>query len=127
MTRPPRILVVDDGHDAADSLCMVLRMFGADSAVVYDGQSALDSIRESKPDIVLLDLSMPGMDGYTVAKHVRTNPDCDDVRLIALTGWGSEEERLRSEAAGFTDHWVKPVPAAILRKLVSTELEKNAP
>ncbi|MEP6765177.1 MAG: response regulator [Gemmatimonadaceae bacterium] len=127
MTKPPRILVVDDGHDAADSLCMVLRMFGADSNVVYDGQSALDSIRNSKPDIVLLDLSMPGMDGYTVAKNVRANPECDDVRLIALTGWGTEEERVRSEAAGFTDHWVKPVPAATLRKLVSTELEKNAP
>ena len=126
MNKPPRILVVDDGHDAADSLCMVLRMFGADSSVVYDGQAAIDFIAESKPDIVLLDLSMPGMDGYEVAQQVRTNPACDDVRLIALTGWGTDEERMRSEAAGFSEHWVKPVPAAILRKLVSTELEKNA-
>ena len=126
MTKPPRILVVDDGRDAADSLCMVLRMFGAESSVVYDGQAALDSIRNAIPDIVLLDLSMPGMDGYEVAQHVRTNPDCDQVRLIALTGWGTDEERLRSEAAGFSDHWVKPVSAAMLRKLVSTELERNA-
>ena len=101
-------------------------MFGADSSVVYDGQSALNSIRDTKPDIVLLDLSMPGMDGYEVAEQVRTNPACDDVRLIALTGWGTDEERIRSVAAGFSDHWVKPVPAATLRKFVAAELERNA-
>ena len=126
MTRPPRILVVDDGHDAADSLCMVLRMFGADSDVVYDGESALKAVAEKRPDIVLLDLSMPGMDGYEVAQYVRVNPEYDSIRLIALTGWGTDEERMRSEAAGFSEHWVKPVPATTLRQLVSTELERNA-
>lgn len=126
MTKPPRILVVDDGHDAADSLCMVLRMFGADAEVVYDGESALKAIEAKLPNIVLLDLSMPGMDGYQVAERVRINPGYDSVRLIALTGWGTDEERIRSEAAGFSEHWVKPVPATTLRQLVSTELERNA-
>lgn len=126
MTKPPRILVVDDGHDAADSLCMVLRMFGADAEVVYDGESALKAIEAQLPNIVLLDLSMPGMDGYQVAERVRINPGYDSVRLIALTGWGTDEERIRSEAAGFSEHWVKPVPATTLRQLVSTELERNA-
>jgi CheY-like chemotaxis protein len=124
--RAPRILVVDDGHDAADSLGMVLRMFGAESIVVYDGESALEAIRLSTPDIVLLDLTMPGMDGYEVAQRIRVQPEYDSIRLIALTGWGTDEERLRSEAAGFSEHWVKPVPAATLRTLVSNALEKNA-
>lgn len=105
---------------------MVLRMFGAESDVVYDGESALKSIETNRPDIVLLDLTMPGMDGYEVAQRVRINPDYDSVRLIALTGWGTDEERIRSEAAGFSEHWVKPVPATTLRQLVSTELERNS-
>lgn len=105
---------------------MVLRMFGADAEVVYDGESALKAIEAKLPNIVLLDLSMPGMDGYQVAERVRINPGYDSVRLIALTGWGTDEERIRSEAAGFSEHWVKPVPATTLRQLVSTELERNA-
>lgn len=125
MTKPPRILVVDDGHDAADSLCMVLRMFGAESDVVYDGEAALKAIESTRPDIVLLDLTMPGMDGYEVAQRVRVNPEFDNVRLIALTGWGTDEERMRSEAAGFSEHWVKPVPATTLRQLVMAASERT--
>ena len=125
-TKAPRILVVDDGHDAADSLGMVLRMFGADSSVVYDGESALEAIRTNPPDIVLLDLTMPGMDGYEVAQRIRIQPEFDNVRLIALTGWGNDEERRRSEAAGFSEHWVKPVPAATLRSLVKNTIGKSA-
>ena len=124
--KPPRILVVDDGHDAADSLCMVLRMFGADADVVYDGEAALLAMEAKRPDIVLLDLSMPGMDGYEVAQRLRVNPEYDLVRLIALTGWGTDEDRIRSEAAGFSEHWVKPVAATTLKQLVSAELERNA-
>lgn len=105
---------------------MVLRMFGADADVVYDGEAALEAIEFKRPDIVLLDLTMPGMDGYEVAQRVRVNPEYDNVRLIALTGWGTDEERMRSEAAGFSEHWVKPVPATTLKQLVSTELERNA-
>lgn len=125
-TKAPRILVVDDGHDAADSLGMVLRMFGAESSVVYDGEAALEAMRTVEPEIVLLDLTMPGMDGYEVAQRIRIQPEYDNVRLIALTGWGTDEERRRSEAAGFSEHWVKPVPAATLRNLVTNAIARSA-
>jgi PAS domain S-box-containing protein len=119
MSMPPHnILVVDDSRDGADSLGMVLKMMGAEPRVVYDGPSALAAIREHPPATVLLDIGMPGMDGYEVAAEIRKNPACAKTRMIALTGWGSEEERRRSREAGFDDHWVKPVDPAKLRELL---------
>jgi two-component system CheB/CheR fusion protein len=119
MAMPPHnILVVDDSRDGADSLGMVLKMMGAEPRVVYDGPSALAAIREQAPATVLLDIGMPGMDGYEVAAEIRKNPACAKTRMIALTGWGSEEERRRSREAGFDDHWVKPVDPAKLRELL---------
>jgi CheY-like chemotaxis protein len=115
---PQRILVVDDSRDGADSLGMVLKMLGAEAEVVYDGPSAIAAIRANPPATVLLDIGMPGMDGYEVAAEIRSDPSFSDVRLIALTGWGSEEERRRSREAGFNDHWVKPVDPARLRVLL---------
>lgn len=115
---PQRILVVDDSKDGADSLGMVLKMMGAEAEVVYDGPSAIAAIRARRPATVLLDIGMPGMDGYEVAAEIRKDPAMSDLRLIALTGWGSEEERRRSHEAGFNDHWVKPVDPAKLRVLL---------
>jgi PAS domain S-box-containing protein len=115
---PHNILVVDDSRDGADSLGMVLKMMGAEPRVVYDGPSALAAIRDQLPATVLLDIGMPGMDGYEVAAEIRKNPACAKMRMIALTGWGSEEERRRSREAGFDDHWVKPVDPAKLRELL---------
>jgi PAS domain S-box-containing protein len=121
MSTPPHtILVVDDSKDGADSLGMVLRMMGAEPRVVYDGPSALAAIRDQPPATVLLDIGMPGMDGYEVAAEIRKDPACSRTRMIALTGWGSEEERRRSREAGFDDHWVKPVDPAKLRELLGT-------
>jgi CheY-like chemotaxis protein len=120
---PGRILVVDDSKDGADSLAMVLKMLGADSDVAYDGPSALEAIRANRPAVVLLDIGMPGMDGYEVAARIRADPACRDVRLVALTGWGSEEERRRSREAGFDDHWVKPVDPARLRELFAPKTD----
>jgi CheY-like chemotaxis protein len=117
---PHNILVVDDSRDGADSLGMVLRMMGAEPRVVYDGPSALAAIRDHPPSTVLLDIGMPGMDGYEVAAAIRKDPACAHLRMIALTGWGSEEERRRSREAGFDDHWVKPVDPAKLRELLGT-------
>jgi PAS domain S-box-containing protein len=120
---PHDILVVDDSRDGADSLGMVLRMMGAEPRVVYDGPSALAAIREHPPATVLLDIGMPGMDGYEVAAEIRKDPACAKMRMIALTGWGSEEERRRSREAGFDDHWVKPVDPAKLRELLGARTE----
>jgi PAS domain S-box-containing protein len=121
MSMPPHnILVVDDSKDGADSLGMVLKMMGAEPRVVYDGPSALAAIRDHRPTTVLLDIGMPGMDGYEVAAEIRKDPACSQLRMIALTGWGSEEERRRSREAGFDDHWVKPVDPAKLRELLGT-------
>jgi PAS domain S-box-containing protein len=104
-----RILVVDDNRDAADSLAMLLRFSGADVHVAYDGASALEAIRMCRPSVVFLDLGMPGMDGYEVARRVRQNPHSAKTMLIALTGWGQESNRRSSEEAGFNHHLVKPV------------------
>ena len=123
---PHNILVVDDSKDGADSLGMVLKMMGAEPRVVYDGPSALAAIRDQPPATVLLDIGLPGMDGYEVAAAIRKDPACSRTRMIALTGWGSEEERRRSREAGFDDHWVKPVDPAKLRELLATPPQPGA-
>jgi PAS domain S-box-containing protein len=114
-----RVLVVDDNRDAADSLGMLLRFLGADAQVVYGGAAALEAVRTYRPRLVLLDLGMPGMDGFEVAQRLRQEEGCQ-ITLIALTGWGQEEDRRRSQAAGFDYHLVKPVNPEALQALLST-------
>ena len=113
-----RILVVDDSKDGADSLSVVLQMMGAESCAVYDGPSALATIRTFAPTTVLLDIGMPDMDGYEVARQIRADPSLAAVRLIALTGWGAEGDRRRTRESGFDEHWVKPVEPEKLMALV---------
>jgi PAS domain S-box-containing protein len=113
-----RVLVVDDNRDAADSLTLLLRLLGADVQVVYDGTAALEAIHTFRPRVVLLDLGMPGMDGYEVAQRLRQE-EGQGITLIALTGWGQEEDRRRSQAAGFDYHLVKPVNPEALQTLLS--------
>jgi signal transduction histidine kinase len=117
---PPRVLVVDDNRDSADSLGMLLKFLGADAQVVYDGPSALQALRTYQPSIVFLDIGMPGMDGYEVAPRLRQELGSHRVTLIALTGWGQEEDRRRSKAAGFDHHLVKPVNADALQILLGS-------
>ena len=114
-----RVLVVDDNRDSADSLAMLLRLSRADAATAYDGASALEAISFHQPDVVILDLAMPGMDGYAVAQQIRQNPRNKRMTLIALTGWGQEEHRLRSLAAGFNHHLTKPVDLNALQALLA--------
>jgi PAS domain S-box-containing protein len=115
-----RILVVDDNRDAANTLGMLLKVFGADVETTFDGPSALDSIRRELPDVVFLDIGMPGMDGYTVASQVRQNPLSQRLTLIALTGWGQEEDRRRSREAGFDHHLTKPPDFDEVKKLLAS-------
>src|SRR4029079_3752915 len=102
-TRPSRILVVDDNQDAADSLAMMLARDGHEVRQTYAGAPALASLREFRPDVILLDIGLPGMDGYEVARRIRQQPDGASVRLIALTGYGQESDKSRTRAAGFDE------------------------
>jgi CheY-like chemotaxis protein/two-component sensor histidine kinase len=113
-----RILAVDDNKDSADSLARMLRMLGGDVQVVYDGPSALEALTICRPAIVFMDLGMPGMDGCEVARRIREAPENRNVLLVAMTGWGKEEDRSRSRAAGFGHHLVKPVDLGGLKTLL---------
>ena len=104
-----RVLVVDDNRDAADTLSAMLQMIGVDARVAYDGKTALEAVDGFRPAVVVLDLGMPGMDGYAVARAIRERADLGDVRLVALTGWGQERDRASTRQAGFDYHLIKPV------------------
>jgi PAS domain S-box-containing protein len=106
---PKRVLIVDDNQDAAETLAMVVQFHGHEIRVASDGPSALVAAREHQPDIVFLDIGMPGMSGYDVATQMRALPGWDDRLLVALTGWGTQEDRAKSLAAGFDVHLTKPV------------------
>lgn len=113
-----RILVVDDNRDAAQSLAMLLKLMGHDARVADHGEAALRAVAEDMPEIVLLDIGMPGMDGYEVAQRLRRMPGADRVVLVALTGWGQDQDRQRSRDAGFDRHLTKPVEPAILQSVL---------
>jgi CheY-like chemotaxis protein len=115
-----RILVVDDNRDSADSLALLLRLSGDDVHTVYDGLEAVAAAAQLQPDVILLDIGLPGLNGYDAARQIRERRG-RDVLLVALTGWGQEEDRSRSEQAGFDAHLVKPVDYAELTSLL-TEL-----
>jgi PAS domain S-box-containing protein len=114
-----RVLVVDDNVDAADSLALLLRLAGHDVRVAHDGPSALEAARAERPDAVFLDLGMPGMDGYEVARRLRQESGLDGVRLVALTGWGQDEDRRRTQEAGFDQHLVKPAGLAAVQAVLA--------
>ena len=115
-----RILVVDDNVDAANSLAMILELEGHQVATVYNGHDAIESVAKSQFDVICLDIGLPQLDGYEVAKRIRELPNARDVKLIALTGYGQPEDRARALAGGFDDHLVKPVElSALSRSLAS--------
>jgi CheY-like chemotaxis protein len=114
-----RVLVVDDNVDSAESLALLLELYGHDVRLAHDGLTALDEARASAPDVVLLDIGLPKMDGYAVARHLREEPALAHVRLIAMTGYGQEEDRRRAREAGFDHHLVKPVDLDSLRDLLA--------
>jgi signal transduction histidine kinase len=117
--RLTRVLVVDDSRDGADSLRALLELLGAQVRVEYDGPGALDAFSAFEPEVVLLDIGMPGMDGFEVARRLRQCSKSQDVMLIALTGWGQERDRRNSEAAGFDHHLIKPVDVDALQGLLA--------
>jgi CheY-like chemotaxis protein len=114
-----RILVVDDSADAAESLAILLRHLGADVQIAGDGEAALAVLESYRPSVVLLDIGMPGMDGFEVARRARQRQSGRDATLIALSGWGQDEDRRRSEEAGIEYHFVKPVDVEALTRLLT--------
>ncbi|HVG05096.1 MAG TPA: response regulator [Burkholderiaceae bacterium] len=114
-----RILVVDDNHDSAESLAMLLDLDGNETLVAHDGVEAMQAAATFKPDVMLVDLELPKLNGYQVARKVRQSLSGDEVRLVALTGWNEDGCRADSEAAGFDAHFVKPIDHAALTKLLS--------
>ena len=114
-----RILVVDDNVDAADSLAMLLRFEGHEVSVAYHVTAALELARQHRPNIFLLDIGLPGTDGYALARQLRELTELRGARLIAITGYGLTEDRERGKAAGFDHHLVKPVDPEVLRALLS--------
>ena len=114
-----RVLVVDDNRDAAISLATLLELMGNETRTAYDGLEALEVGAAFRPDLILLDIGMPRLNGYDTARRVREQPWGKAVTLIALTGWGQEEDRRRSAEAGFDTHVVKPVEPAVLETLLA--------
>jgi len=114
-----RILIVDDNRDALESLARLLQLAGHEIHQASDGPQALALAADKQPDLVMLDIGMPGMDGYEVARRIRAEPWGHAMVLVAVTGWGQDADRRRSRDAGFDSHWVKPLDAQKLAALLS--------
>jgi CheY-like chemotaxis protein len=113
-----RILIVDDNVDAADTLEALLGMDGFEVTTVYDGIAAITAAGNVQPDVIVMDIGMPGMDGYDAARMIRKQPGGEKTVLIALTGWGQSADKNRASEAGFNHHLVKPVDYDMLMKCV---------
>jgi PAS domain S-box-containing protein len=123
-----RILVADDNRDSADSLATMLSLMGHDARAAYDGPDAIQEAATYRPDFIVLDVGMPTLDGYEAARRIRSEPWSNGVVLVALTGWGQEEDRARARNAGFDFHLTKPAnPDALARLLAGDGLSRPGP
>jgi CheY-like chemotaxis protein len=113
-----RVLVVDDSVDSAETLGELLRIWGHDVRLVHDGPAAVAAAREYRPDVILLDIGLPGMDGVEVARQLKAD-GLGGRMLVALTGYGEQADKQRTQQAGFSHHLVKPVDPDTLRKLLA--------
>lgn len=114
-----RVLVVDDNKAGADMLGKLVRILGHEVRTVYDGAAGVEAAARFRPDVVFLDLGMPKMSGYDAARQIRAQPWGDDLMLVALTGWGQEEDKRRTKEAGFDRHLVKPAEPSVLQAIFS--------
>jgi CheY-like chemotaxis protein len=122
--KPRRILVVDDNTDAASSLAMLLKISGNEAHTANEGLEAIEVAEAFRPDVVLLDIGMPNLDGLEVCRRIRAQPWGRDMLMIALTGWGQEEDRQKSKDVGFNYHLVKPVDFPTLVRLLAESGEE---
>ncbi len=114
-----RILVVDDNRDAAESVAILLRLIGHDVRTVHDAFEVLAAAEIYRPELILLDIGLPGMDGYEIARRLRKQPWASQTKIVALTGYASAEDRRQAELAGFDHHLVKPVQFDALSNLIA--------
>lgn len=122
---PLRILVVDDNIDAAKMLGLVVKVLGNSVRLAHDGRDAIVAAEEFRPDLILMDIGMPHMNGYEAVRHLRAQSWGKDLYIVALTGWGQEEDRRKSKEAGFNQHLVKPVDPAELQRLLGSVAPKS--
>jgi CheY-like chemotaxis protein len=124
-TRPSlRVLVVDDNVDTAETLTMLLKESGHDVRMAHDGSTALEAALEYRPNVMLMDIGLPALDGFEVAKRIRQQPVLNDVVLVAMTGYGQESDRQRSLEAGFDHHLVKPTKFEKVQEILASLSEK---
>jgi CheY-like chemotaxis protein len=121
------VLIVDDNRDNAATMCELVRAAGCEASVAHDGLTALAHVAREMPEVMLLDIGMPGMDGFELARRVRARPDGQACVLIAMTGWGREDFRHRSVESGFDHFLVKPVDFTKLEPLLVRGRAKDAP
>jgi CheY-like chemotaxis protein len=121
-----RVLVVDDNEDEASGLAMVMKLAGHQVEVANEGETALAAAHTFRPEVVLLDIGLPGMNGYEVASHLRRQSDTAKMLLVALTGYGQEHDRQRALEAGFDFHFTKPVEPVVLKELISNHPSQPA-
>lgn len=119
LQRPLNLLLVDDNVDAVESLAMLLRQAGHDVTTAYEAESALRALDRRAPDLAVLDIGLPGVDGYELARAIRARPQMKDIVLVALTGYGQPEDRGRAHEAGFDHHLIKPASFAELHGLLA--------
>jgi len=115
-----RILVVDDNRDSASTLAILLRLMGNVTQTANDGLEAVEAASDFRPDVVLLDIGLPKLDGYEACRRIRQQPGGDEIVVVAVTGWGQDEDRLRSSEAGFDHHLVKPVDQGTLAEILAS-------
>lgn len=123
LDRDLRVLVIEDHKDSAESLRMILELLGSEVAVCFNGWDGVQAAKQFHPDMIFCDIGLPGMDGYEVAQTLRESPETSDVLLVAITGYGEEEGRQRALAAGFNDHFTKPVNPAVIENILATRAQ----
>jgi CheY-like chemotaxis protein len=126
-SRPARILIVDDNEDAANALAMLLQLEGHEVRTAPHGDAALAMLEAYVPELALLDIGLPGMDGYQLARALRAHPRSRHTRLVALTGYGLENDRRQAMEAGFDQHLIKPVDLELLLRTLHQLLQQTLP
>lgn len=115
-----RILIAEDNRDSADSLKALLELLGYETHIAYDGESAVRAAAALRPDAIIMDIGLPGLNGYDAARRIRAQRPSRRVLIVALTGWGQHTDRLRSAEAGFDHHLIKPLDLAALKRILDS-------